>query len=250
MALIYPLKAFDDNYIWVVQHLDSVIVVDPGDAQPVLEHLEKNQLTLQEIWITHHHGDHIGGVKALKTHYPDVNIRGHKALGFANINHQDNDAFEMFGLSIQVWDIPGHTATHQAYLLNDTASLHIFCGDTVFSAGCGRVFDGTIEDLYQSFLRFSSLPDNTLFYPAHEYTANNLKFAAAVEPNNHNIIDALEKAQNSHLTLPVTLAHEKTINPFFRINQPAIWQAVENEGFAAKSNEEVFAALREWKNRF
>jgi hydroxyacylglutathione hydrolase len=227
-----------------------VVVVDPGDAAPVLAHLQKQQLHLTEIWLTHHHHDHVGGIAALVQAFPEVIIRGHQALNMVNQVCQGQDKFKALDLNISVWDVPGHTATHQTYLLDDTERLHVFCGDTLFSAGCGRVFDGTMADLHQSLSRLATLPDNTLFYPAHEYTVSNLQFAQAVEPENEAI--ALALCQNSHrsITLPVTLAHEKQINPFLRVTVQEVITAVSKQNYPCTNALAVFSGLRTWKNHF
>ncbi len=250
MALIYPIRAFQDNYIWCIQALDQVVVVDPGDAAPVLAHLQKQQLHLTEIWLTHHHHDHVGGVAALMQAFPEVIIRGHQALNMVNQVSQGQDKFKALDLNISVWDVPGHTATHQAYLLNDTEQLHVFCGDTLFSAGCGRVFDGTMADLHQSLSRLATLPDNTLFYPAHEYTVSNLQFAQAVEPENEEIALALRQNLQRSITLPVTLAHEKKINPFLRLAVQEVIVAVSKQNYSCANALAVFSGLRTWKNHF
>jgi len=145
---------------------------------------------------------------------------------------------------------PGHPGRHVSYLLENSDGLHVFCGDTLFSAGCGRVFTGTIEELYDSFQRFNQLPEETLFYPAHEYTAANLRFAGFIEPENPDIRAALRAAEHTP-TLPVTLAHERRINPFLRVDFPQVRERVEElAGRGLNSGLEVFAALRELKNRF
>ncbi len=258
MNMIYPLSAFNDNYIWCIQASQGLLVVDPGDAKPVLTHLANTGMPLLEIWITHHHNDHIGGVKALQAAYPNVLIRGSRFLqsliDVTNIQ-DDGSAFQISDkkdhcLDVTVWDTPGHTASHQVYLLQGENQLHVFCGDTLFSAGCGRVFDGTIEDLYQSFERFKTLPENTLFYPAHEYTAANLGFALAVEPENADVQAALQSAKEQVLTLPVTLEHERRVNPFLRIDEKTVLAGLIQEGCSPRTPEDVFSALRTWKNRF
>lgn len=249
---IVPVPAFDDNYIWLLQHGRQIVCVDPGDAAPVQQYLQARHLDLNAVWLTHHHHDHTGGVAELKHLWPQAQVYGHADLGLADTVVGEGSRVPVGQHSGAVWAIPGHTDSHLAYLLNDNGQAHVFCGDTLFSAGCGRVFTGTVTQLYRSFQRFDKLPENTLFYPAHEYTAANLRFAAAVEPDNADVQAALRAAQHTP-TLPVTLAHERRINPFLRTGTASVQAAVCAQGLneAQRGDEQaVFAALREWKNRF
>lgn len=253
MLQIFPLKAFVDNYIWLWQHENQVIVVDPGQAEPVLAYLATHQLTLTAIWLTHAHADHIGGVAKLCQAYPQCHVLGAADWHGVNKVVAEGSQFNFFDYPVRIWHIPGHTADHLAYLLTDASQLlRVFCGDTLFSAGCGRVFTGTMTQLYHSLQRLNNLPASTWLYPAHEYTAANLRFAQTVEPDNQAIRQALHDA-SSLPTLPVTLAHERLVNPFLRLQQPQVKAAVMQHGLPrAEVNQPmaVLSCLREWKNHF
>lgn len=188
MLKIYPIPAFTDNYIWAVVNdsTKQAIIVDAGDATPVLDFLKKEKLDLTAIWVTHHHNDHIGGVAKLARHYPNAQVFAHAnvmpQIGLGNPAQGVivGESSELTAWSnanpVQVWQVAGHTAEHIAFLLTLEDRLHVFCGDTLFRAGCGRVFTGTIEQLFESFDRFNDLHEpNALFYPAHEYTLSNLQ---------------------------------------------------------------------------
>jgi len=247
---ITPIQVLNDNYIWMIQDGNHAACVDPSDATPVLKFLVRNRLMLAQTWITHPHHDHIGGVKALKNSFMESLVYGEADIEAATHTVKAGTQFPFGDGLVTVWATPGHTGRHVSYLLENSDGLHVFCGDTLFSAGCGRVFTGTIEELYDSFQRFNQLPEETLFYPAHEYTAANLRFAGFIEPENSDIRAALRAAEHTP-TLPVTLAHERRINPFLRVDFPQVRERVEElAGQGLNSGLEVFAALRELKNRF
>ncbi len=247
---ITPVKALNDNYIWMIQDGNHAACVDPSDATPVLVFLVRNHLMLAQTWITHLHHDHIGGVQSLKNGFMESPVYGEADIDLATHTVTAGTQFPFGDGLVTVWATPGHTDRHVSYLLENAEGLHVFCGDTLFSAGCGRVFTGTIEELYDSFQRFNQLPEDTLFYPAHEYTASNLRFAEFIEPENPDIQAALRAAEDTP-TLPVTLAHERKINPFLRVDLLHVRERVEElVGKQLDSGLEVFAALRELKNRF
>lgn len=250
---ITPIKALKDNYIWLIHHQHQAICIDPGDASPVLEYLQKNKLTLTQIWITHHHYDHIDGVTTLQHHFPDVQTYANKDIStlLESIHIVDiKTALSFAEHSAHVQLTAGHTEHHLSFILNASDGLHVFCGDTLFSAGCGRVFTGTIEQLFNSFQYYKMLPEHTLFYPAHEYTKANLHFAAHIEPNNTNIQIALT-ALSSLPSVPVTLAHERKINPFLRCHLPHISERIfELTGIYPTDDLATFSALRTLKNQF
>ena len=247
---ITPVQALNDNYIWMIQDGNHAACVDPSDATPVLVFLVRNRLMLAQTWITHLHHDHIGGVQSLKNGFMESPVYGEADIDLATHTVTAGTQFPFGDGLVTVWATPGHTDCHVSYLLENAEGLHVFCGDTLFSAGCGRVFTGTIEELYDSFQRFNQLPEDTLFYPAHEYTASNLRFAEFIEPENPDIQAALRAAEDTP-TLPVTLAHERKINPFLRGDLPHVRERVEDlVGKQLDSGLEVFAALRELKNRF
>ncbi|XXQ69065.1 hydroxyacylglutathione hydrolase [Neisseriaceae bacterium B1] len=250
MPTITPIPAFDDNYIWLIQQDNRAVVIDPGQAEPVLNYLRAHNLQLEQIWITHHHGDHTSGIAALKNAFPNAEIFGASDIQAATQTVQEGDNIQWHNIEAQVWHTAGHTENHLCFLTDISGSLHVFCGDTLFSAGCGRAFTQRPDWLYHSLTRLNTLPENTLFYPAHEYTANNLRFAAAVEPENRDIQAALENAKNTP-TLPVSLAHERKINPFLRTHITQVQHSATEFSSSLKNSEEaVFIALREWKNQF
>lgn len=255
---IHPIKAFNDNYIWTLINKNNkqAIVIDPGQSKPVIDYMQEQGLELTSIWTTHHHFDHIGGVMELQEYFPMTHIVADSEHGVEQDQTvKDGSTVSAWGCSAQVWDIPGHTASHIAYVLDIDGQKHCFCGDTLFSGGCGRVFTGTIEQLYESFRRLNDLPVATLLYPAHEYTANNLRFGLSIEPNNIAMQQALIEAEaqtvHGRCTLPVTLEHERAINVFLRVSEPSVIEGVKAK--MSIDNEErltVFAALRELKNNF
>lgn len=253
MINIKPVSALTDNYIWLLQHDQQAVVIDPGEAAPVLDYLATRQLQLSSIWLTHTHADHIGGVSDLKKAYPQCRVYGNDHWAGVDEAVNEGSLLTYGNQKVKVWHIPGHTTDHLAYLLQDSTNpIQVFCGDTLFSAGCGRVFTGTMAQLYDSLQRLVSLPEDTLFYPAHELTAANLLFAQAVEPHNPDIKQAMQKASVIP-TLPVSLAHELRVNPFLRLKQPEVIAAVLAQGLTAEDAKQplaVFTCLREWKNRF
>lgn len=259
MIQIDALPAFNDNYIWLL--LDNAsktcAVVDPGDAAPVMAWLQDHpDWTLSDILITHHHADHTGGVVALK------GLTGARVYGPSSENIPardvalvDNDEITVLGLSFAVHAVPGHTLGHIAFYHEDQRAPLLFCGDTLFAAGCGRLFEGTPEQMHHSLERLALLPDSTLVYCAHEYTLSNLRFAVAVEPENPDVAARFEqvtgwRAEN-RISLPSDLGLERKTNPFLRASQPAVKQkADERSGTDNASPVAVFATLRAWKDKF
>ncbi|WP_207283149.1 hydroxyacylglutathione hydrolase [Pseudomonas sp. FW300-N2F2] len=255
MIQISALPAFTDNYIWLLQDHSTqrCAVVDPGDAAPVQAWLDAHPgWVLSDILITHHHHDHVGGVQALK------NATNATVYGPASENIpardqalHDNDQVSVLGWDFDVYAVPGHTLGHIAYYHHGL----LFCGDTLFAAGCGRLFEGTPAQMHHSLSRLAALPEDTLVYCTHEYTLSNLKFAAAVEPGNPDIAARLEKVARQRnegiMTLPSTLALEKLTNPFLRTAETSVKQkADERSGQRNQTPSEVFAALRAWKDTF
>ncbi len=255
---IHPIKAFNDNYIWTLINKNNkqAIVIDPGQSAPVAQYMEEHGLELTSIWTTHHHFDHTGGVMELQEFFPMTHVVAHSEHGVEEDQTvKDGNTVSAWGRSAQVWDIPGHTGSHIAYVLDIDGRKHCFCGDTLFSGGCGRVFTGTIEQLYESFKRINNLPIETFLYPAHEYTANNLRFALTIEPDNiamqQALIQAIDKTDKGLCTLPVTLEHERAINVFLRVKEPSVIAGVQAKmNIADEEPLTVFAALRELKNNF
>lgn len=262
MELI-ALPAFTDNYIWLLHNGRQALVVDPGEAAPVKEALTARGLELQGILVTHHHGDHVGGLSELtEILAPTGKVWGpaHEKMPVPIHPLQGNDHFEWLGQPIEVLDVPGHTAGHIAFYLPAVApgpltTPILFCGDTLFSAGCGRLFEGTASQMYDSLSRLAALPGTTRVCCAHEYTLSNLRFARAVEPGNDAIVQheawcQSERAQQRP-TLPSTLSLELQINPFLRCSQAAVRQAAQHfDPRVGPEPASVLAALRQWKNEF
>ncbi len=256
MLNVSPIPAFNDNYIWLLNLPDSIqaVVVDPGDAEPVLRALAEQELELAAILITHHHADHIGGVDELLLHY-DVPVYGPAQESIPSLTHQLNDGdiihIEALDTHFDVLFIPGHTSGHIAYYGDEK----LFCGDTLFAAGCGRLFEGTAAQMHESLSRIASLPSDTQFYCAHEYTTANLNFARAVEPENQDIemrINHVKQLrQENSPSVPASLATELKTNPFLRSDISSVKLAAENHvGRALNNPVDVFAAVRKWKDNF
>jgi hydroxyacylglutathione hydrolase len=253
---LIPLPAFSDNYLWLWHEGQSAVVVDPGDAGPVREALLQRQLKLVAILVTHHHADHVGGVAELRE-ATGAKVYGPAAEAIPEPFQpcQQGDTFELLGRTVQVLDIPGHTAGHVAYHLpNAPDGPVLFCGDTLFSGGCGRVFEGTPAQMLASLDALASLPGDTRVCCAHEYTLSNLKFAQAVEPDNPDLADYTAHCVNlrarNEPTLPARLARELAINPFLRVRTPAVMAAARRREPQAHDAVAVFATLRQWKNDF
>jgi hydroxyacylglutathione hydrolase len=256
---LIALPAFTDNYIWMLDDGQRAIVVDPGESAPVIDALESRQLALAAILVTHHHGDHVGGVDALRSRLQGPVI-GPKRERIPEPYRPlaDGDRIETLGLQFEVVDVPGHTSGHIAYYLpagggNDGAPV-LFCGDTLFSAGCGRLFEGTPAQMHRSLSRLAALPGDTRVCCAHEYTLSNLKFAHAVEPANADIAAhtdwCLAERAQGRPTLPSSIARETRINPFLRCNDPTVARSAIAHGGESDEPVAVLAALRQWKNDF
>lgn len=254
---LYPLPAFNDNYIWTLHDGHQAIVVDPGDADGVTRWLQQHGLQLQAILITHHHSDHTGGVAALQA-LTGARVFGpvYEHLDFEFEPVREGDRLEVQNLTFEVMHVPGHTAGHVTYYSDDAGGRPlVFCGDTLFSAGCGRIFEGTPAQMLQSLQRLSALPDETRVCCAHEYTLSNLRFAQAVDPANPALATYTTECQalrrGNQPTLPSTIGLEKRINPFLRCQDPAVVRAALTHVPASADDElAVFTTLRQWKNDF
>jgi hydroxyacylglutathione hydrolase len=251
---IHPLRAFEDNYIWALRSGDAVAVVDPGEAAPVQRYLDETGARLCAILVTHRHGDHIEGITALTAAAP-IPVFGPSLEAVAGVTHPlaDGDRVTLpeLGVEFTALAVPGHTRGHLAYYRRG----QLFCGDVLFGAGCGRVFEGTMAEMQGSLARLAALPADTLVYCAHEYTAANLRFARAVEPDNAALLQrsaaVAQLRAADRPTVPSTLAEELATNPFLRWDAPEVIAAARvRRGSPPRDAVEVFAAIREWKNGF
>jgi hydroxyacylglutathione hydrolase len=256
MIDVIPIPAFDDNYIWCLTSGDSgaAVMVDPGDADPVLEYLSENGLVLSAILVTHKHGDHVGGVRELLEAFPGIPVYGprNEPISSLTVRLGAGDAVDLAGIGAQfeVMDVPGHTEGHIAYFGHGM----LFCGDTLFAAGCGRVFSGTHEQLHHSLMAIASLPGDTLVYCAHEYTLANLGFAKWVEPDSEVLAKRIhndsEQRKAGKPTVPSLLSLEKATNPFLRTAEANVIAAAEKyAGRELPEAADVFTAVRNWKDR-
>lgn len=257
MLHIHPVPAFRDNYIWIIHNQRDAVVVDPGEAAPAIEFLQQHRLRLNAILITHHHSDHTGGIAQLQQ-WHDAPVYGPAAEAIAAVTQplreHDRVILPALPLDLSVIDIAGHTRGHIAYY-GATPFNMVFCGDTLFACGCGRVFEGTPPQMYQSLQKLSRLPDDTLIYCTHEYTLGNVAFATTIDPDNAALTQFAAQAQQLRQqnlpTLPVTLGLERTINPFLRCDQALIIASAQHHcGHTLADPESVFTVLREWKNNF
>ena len=251
---IFPLPAFEDNYIWCLRKDGALAVVDPGDAGPVLNHLAHSGDRLCAILITHHHRDHTGGIAELTTRHP-VPVFAPAAEAIAGTTQSvaggDRIALPKLGIDFDVLDVAGPTRGHVAYYRRGT----LFCGDTLFGCGCGRLFEGTAAQLHAALQRIGVLPRLTFAYCAHEYTASGIRFAHAVEPGNPAIevrgAEVKRKQEAGQPTVPFTIADELATNPFLRCTEPGVVATVAGRLGRQPANElEVFTVLREWRDHF
>jgi hydroxyacylglutathione hydrolase len=253
---LIALPAFTDNYIWMLHDGHQALVVDPGESAPVERALDALGLMLGGILVTHHHGDHVGGLSALRPRLQGPvygPARENIPQPFTPLNGGDH--VELLGCNFEVIDVPGHTAGHIAYFHRPADGAPIlFCGDTLFSGGCGRLFEGTPAQMHDSLGALARLPGDTRVCCAHEYTLSNLKFARAVEPHNTDLqryTDHCESLRAQGVpTLPSSIEQERRINPFMRCDQAEVVQSALAQGAGSTGETDVFAALREWKNNF
>lgn len=257
MLQVSPVRAFSDNYIWLIRapgDPGAAVVVDPGDDRPVEQALQEQGLRLAAILVTHHHADHVGGVAALASRHGAA-VFGPAAESIPRVEHRldhgGKASLGHLGLEFTVIAVPGHTLGHIAY----TGHGALFCGDTLFSGGCGRLFEGTPAQMLESLDLLAALPDPTRVYCAHEYTLSNLRFAASIEPDNQHVRDALAEVQQrrgrDEVTLPSSLGRERLINPFLRSREPSLRAAAEHHaGRPLAEAVEVFAEVRRWKDGF
>ncbi len=267
MLNVYPINAFQDNYIWCIENsiTKKCIIIDPGDEKPVIQHLLANQLTLKAILITHHHYDHVDGISGLLTHAQQYSGDTVTVLGPSNSKIKQitqpvvkGDRLTLLGTTLLVNEVPGHTLDHISYYVAqdlEHPTPWLFCGDTLFSAGCGRLFEGSPAQMLRSLKTLTELPLNTEVYCTHEYTLSNLAFAKAVLPNNPDIKQHIEKCQTlrdlDQPTLPSTIATELKINPFVSCSRSDVQSAVSHHSNLPIASElDTFTRLRSWKDSF
>ena len=254
MISVEPIKAFTDNYIWLVSTNEGSIVIDPGESKSIQKLIDNKTIDLKGILITHHHYDHTNGlselvkINELEVYGPVNNIDG--------INHRltDKDKISIIGIDFDVISIPGHTLDHIGFYSANANNPILFCGDTLFAGGCGRIFEGTYEQMFHALKKITKLPTNTNIYCGHEYTLSNLKFALEADDTNKELIEEFKKVKNkinSNIpSLPTTLDKELKVNPFLRCDNINIQNKI-IEKFKVSNNElEVFTALRKWKDNF
>ena len=259
MFCAIAIPGFIDNYFWILAGSgDKVTLVDPGDAAPVLQWLRRHGREVGMIMITHHHADHIGGVMELLRHFPRAEVVAPSdpriSMTTRTVSEPDLVDIEDISASFSVLDFPGHTQSHIGYYCKfDDSHASLFCGDTLFACGCGRLFEGTAQQMYTSLRKIYRLPEHTKIYCAHEYTLGNIAFAKRVEPQNSALLSRAEEAlrmrSDSIPTVPSVLRQEKATNPFLRASTPSVQRAVQtyyNQSFV--SPVQVFAAVRSWKD--
>lgn len=261
---VLPVSAFKDNYLWLLRRGDDAVIVDPGDAAPVEQTLAEQGLTLGAILLTHHHADHVGGVQSLAASRPGLAVYGPANETIAGVTVRLNDGdrvtLDALDLALDVIDVPGHTRGHIAYFAGGAAGTPdptplLFCGDTLFAAGCGRLFEGTAAQMHASLMKLAALPSDTRVYCAHEYTLSNLRFAQAVEPANADLAgrvrEAIATRERGQPTLPSSIALERATNPFLRVDLPSVRSTVERRAAGAGASAlATFTALRRWKDSF
>ena len=251
MINIKPLKAYTDNYIWLLETNEEVSVVDPGDAKPVLDYLRNTKKNLKDILITHHHFDHTAGVPELENLISGSIYGPKNSYELIKEKVSEGDALSSLGIKFEIIEVPGHTLDHIAFYSEEYNIL--FCGDTLFAGGCGRVFEGTFDQMFESLNKLKQLPDSTQIYCGHEYTKSNLLFSVEVEPENNDLIMRNTKIDNLLLengsSLPSTIELEKKTNPFLRCDVLSDnIKLIQKFGFNSPSEKEIFKYIREWKD--
>ena len=254
MYSVEPIKAYDDNYIWLISTNEGSIIVDPGESKKIIEGIDKNKINLKAILITHHHFDHTNGLQDL------LDINNFDVFGPVNningINNKvgDSDQFTVIGIDFEVIEIPGHTLDHIGFYSFNDGDPILFCGDTLFAGGCGRVFEGTYQQMFEALKKISRLPKNTKIYCGHEYTLSNIKFALEVDPNNIKLQNEYKNVQelmkSNKPSLPTTIEKELDINPFLRCDDLDIQKNIVKKFNVDDSEFEIFTAIRKWKDNF
>jgi hydroxyacylglutathione hydrolase len=254
MINIEPIEAFNDNYIWLVTTNEGSIVIDPGESNNLLKILNQRNLDLRAILITHHHFDHTGGIDEIVSQ-KSIDVYGPKNnIDTINIRVKHGTIIELLGIQFEVIEIPGHTLDHIAYFSENQGDPVLFCGDTLFAGGCGRVFEGTLEQMHDSLSLLKKLPLNTKIYCGHEYTQSNLKFAKSVEPLNENIISRYNRVcklrEKGIPTLPSTIELELATNPFLRADIKEVQVEISKRFNTPKNDKDIFTAIRQWKDNY
>ena len=254
---VHPIPIFRDNYVWVIHNSENheAYVVDPGDADPVLEYLSTEKFVLCGIIVTHSHWDHVSGIEKIIKKYR-VPVYGNKSINLVTSSVKNGDIFDLWqGISANVIETPGHLSDHLSYFIDDKKTKSLFCGDTLFSSGCGRIFDGDHLTLKTSIDTLSKLPASTSVYCTHEYTMSNLEFAHRLEPSNKHIlerIDQVKKLRQQNLpSLPSTIELEHQVNPFLRRHSPELQTHLKEKCNCDLSDDlSIFTELRRWKDSF
>ena len=253
MLSVEPIKAYTDNYIWLVSTNEGSIVVDPGESKEILNLIDTNEIDLKGVLITHHHYDHTNGLLDL-TNKMNLEVYGPKKIEGINNIVKESDKFSLIGIDFEVIEIPGHTLDHLAFFSSNNKDPILFCGDTLFAGGCGRVFEGTFEQMFKSLKKISNYPKETKIFCGHEYTLSNLKFALEVDEDNKELADEyinVKKLISSDIpSLPTNLNKELKVNPFLRCNEINIKNKVIDKFDIIDNELEVFTALRKWKDNF
>jgi hydroxyacylglutathione hydrolase len=251
---VVPVRAFTDNYVWTIRDDTRAAVVDPGDAAPVVDYLQRERLELVAILNTHHHADHVGGNAELLRRW-SVPVFGPDDSRIPDVSRRLRDGDRMtlphFGIDFEVMEIPGHTRSHIAFY----GGGMLFCGDTLFAVGCGRLFEGTPQQMHRSLQRLAKVPDSTRVYCGHEYTLSNIRFAKAAEPGNAALLEFEKQASAQRArdlpTLPTDIGQEKATNPFLRVSEPQVVESASRyAGKPLSDPVSVLAAIRDWKNKF
>ncbi len=256
---VRPIHAFRDNFVWLLHRSgeSQAVVVDPGAAEPVIERMETSGIALAAILVTHKHADHVGGIRRLRARFGSIPVYGPVGEPIPEVTHRLSGGgrivLESLQAELDVIDTPGHTEGHIAYFDHSGDRPVLFCGDTLFSVGCGRVFSGTHRQLHDSLSRLAELPPETLAYCAHEYTLDNIGFAKWVEPDNRALLErehqAFAQIDRNADTVPTTIAMEKATNPFLRVREDSVQAAAEGHaGRRMRDSSDVFATLRTWKD--
>ena len=253
MLSVEPIKAYTDNYIWLVSTNEGSIVVDPGESKEILNLVDSNKIDLKGVLITHHHYDHTNGLLDL-TNKMNLEVYGPKKIEGINNIVKESDKFSLIGIDFEVIEIPGHTLDHLAFYSSNNRDPILFCGDTLFAGGCGRVFEGTFEQMFMSLKKISKYPKETKVFCGHEYTLSNLKFALEVDKDNKDLVNEfnnIEKLISSDIpSLPTNLNKELKLNPFLRCHDIDIKNKVIEKFDIIDDELQIFTALRKWKDNF